>query len=71
MYTVNTEMQNETSETKLGYNIISRAIYYGATLLRGTVPAGDTKYKGILQAWQTRRYGKGYGKGYSKGRRKA
>lgn len=51
MYTVNTEMQNETSETKLGYNIISRAIYYGATLLRGTVPAGDTKYKGIHKVY--------------------
>lgn len=51
MYTVNTEMQNETSETKLGYNIISRAIYYGATLLRGTVPAGDTKYRGIHKVY--------------------
>lgn len=41
--TVNAEMQNTTSESVLGYNLISRAVYYGASLLRSTVPAGDTK----------------------------
>ena len=43
--TVNTEMQNKT--TGLEYNLISRAVYYGASLLRDTVPAGDSSYAGI------------------------
>lgn len=40
--TVNTEMQNKTKN--LGYDIVSRAIYYGATLLRDTLSARNTKY---------------------------
>jgi len=47
--TVNTEMQNKTSG--LGYDLISRAIYYGASLLRDTVPAGDSMYKGIHKVY--------------------
>lgn len=43
--TVNTEMQNKT--TGLGYDLISRAVYYGASLLRDTVPSGDSRYTGI------------------------
>ena len=49
--TVNIEMQGVTSESQLGYNIVSRAIYYGASLLRGTVPAGDTKYSNIHKVY--------------------
>lgn len=49
--TVNTEMQNTTSETILGYNLISRAIYYGASLFRSTVPSGDTKYSNIHKVY--------------------
>ena len=49
MYTTNVEMQNHTS--RLGYSILSRAIYYGATLLRDTVPAGDTKYTNIHKVY--------------------
>lgn len=49
--TVNTEMQNTTSEVMLGYNIVSRAVYYGASLLRDTVPAGDTKYTNIHKVY--------------------
>ncbi len=47
--TVNTEMQNKT--TGLGYNIISRAVYYSASLLRDTVPAGDSEYKGMHKVY--------------------
>lgn len=47
--TVNTEMQNKT--TGLEYNVISRAVYYGASLLRDTVPAGDNKYTGIHRVY--------------------
>lgn len=42
--TVDLEMQNDTSTKSLGYNLISRAIYYGADLLRKTVPAGSENY---------------------------
>lgn len=49
--TVNTEMQNSTSGTTLGYNVVSRAVYYGASLLRNTVPARDTKYTGIHKVY--------------------
>lgn len=49
--TVNAEMQNITSENVLGYNLISRAVYYGASLLRSTVPAGDTKYSNIHKVY--------------------
>ena len=49
--TVNAEMQNTTSESVLGYNLISRAVYYGASLLRSTVPAGDTKYTDIHKVY--------------------
>lgn len=49
--TVNTEMQSTTSESSLGYNLVSRAIYYGASLLRDTVPAGDTKYTNIHKVY--------------------
>lgn len=48
-FTVNTEMQNSTSG--LGYNVVSRAVYYGASLLRDTVPAGDTKYTNIHKVY--------------------
>lgn len=44
-------MQNITSENVLGYNLISRAVYYGASLLRSTVPAGDTKYSNIHKVY--------------------
>lgn len=47
--TVDTEMQNKT--TNLGYNLISRAVYYGALLLRDTVAPGDTDYKGIHKVY--------------------
>lgn len=47
--TVNTEMQNRT--TGLEYNLISRAVYYGASLLRDTVPAGDSSYAGIHKVY--------------------
>lgn len=47
--TVDIEMQNRT--TDLGYNLISRAVYYGASLLRDTVSAGDSKYKGIHKVY--------------------
>lgn len=47
--TVDMEMQNKT--TNLGYNLISRAVYYGASLLRDTVSAGDSKYKGIHKVY--------------------
>lgn len=49
--TVNTEMQNSTSGKVLGYNVVSRAVYYGASLLRNTVPARDTKYTGIHKVY--------------------
>ena len=49
--TVNTEMQKSTSKAALGYDIRSRAIYYGASLLRNTVPAGDTKYTNIHKVY--------------------
>lgn len=49
--TINIEMQKETRESVLGYNIISRAIYYGASVLRDTVKAGDTKYSGIHKVY--------------------
>ena len=49
--TVNTEMQNSTSGKALGYNVVSRAVYYGASLLRNTVPARDTKYTGIHKVY--------------------
>lgn len=49
--TVNAEMQNTTSESVLGYNLISRAVYYGASLLRSTVPSGDTKYTDIHKVY--------------------
>ena len=49
MYTTNLEMQNHTSH--LGYSILSRAVYYAATLLRDTVPAGDTKYTNIHKVY--------------------
>ncbi len=49
--TVNTEMQQIVSEGTLGYNLVSRAIYYGASLLRSTVPAGDTNYTGIHKVY--------------------
>lgn len=49
--TVNFEMQTSTSESALKYNIISRAIYYGASLLRDTVPAGDTKYTNLHKVY--------------------
>lgn len=47
--TVNTEMQGKTKH--LGYNLVSRAIYYGASLLRDTVPASDTKYEHIHKVY--------------------
>lgn len=47
--TVNTEMQVKTSN--LGYNLISRAVYYGASLLRDTVTAGDTYYTGLHKVY--------------------
>ena len=50
-FTVNMEMQNSTSTKVLGYNVVSRAIYYGASLLRDTVPAGDTKYTNIHKVY--------------------
>ena len=46
--TVNTEMQTSKPST---YSIISRAIYYGASLLRDTVPAGDTEYTNIHKVY--------------------
>jgi hypothetical protein len=49
--TVNFEMQNIVNEKQLGYNIISRGVYYGASLLRDTVPAGDTKYSNIHKVY--------------------
>ena len=49
--TVNTEMQRTTLESRLGYNLISRAVYYGASLLRDTVPAGDTEYTNIHKVY--------------------
>jgi hypothetical protein len=49
--TVNFEMQNETNAKSLGYNIISRGIYYEASLLRDTVSAGDTKYNNIHKVY--------------------
>lgn len=47
--TVNTEMQGKTKY--LGYSLVSRAVYYGASLLRDTVPAGDTKYENINKVY--------------------
>lgn len=44
-------MQKIVSEGTLKYNLISRAIYYGASLLRNTVPAGDTEYTGIHKVY--------------------
>lgn len=49
--TVNTEMQTTTSTTVLGYNLVSRALYYVASLLRSTVAANDTKYEGIHKVY--------------------
>lgn len=49
--TVNTEMQNSNSGKVLGYNVVSRAVHYGASLLRNTVPARDTKYTGIHKVY--------------------
>lgn len=46
--TVNLEMQ--TSKPK-EYSLISRAIYYGASLLRNTVPAADTNYTNIHKVY--------------------
>lgn len=46
--TVNTEMQTSKPSA---YSIISRAIYYGASLLRDTVPAGDTDYTNIHKVY--------------------
>lgn len=47
--TVNTEMQNKTAG--LGYSLVSRAVYYGASLLRDTVSAGDSSYVGIHKVY--------------------
>lgn len=49
--TVNTEMQRVTSKSALGYNLVSRAVYYAASLLRGTVPPGDSKYTDIHKVY--------------------
>lgn len=51
LVTFNAEMQTSTSHKALGYDLISRAIYYGASLLRDTVPAGDTKYTNIHKVY--------------------
>ncbi len=42
--TINLEMQGNTRKSKLGYDIKQRAIYYAASLLRGTVARGDRTY---------------------------
>lgn len=47
-YLVNTEMQNVVNTP---YDLISRAIYYGASLLQSTVGAGDTNYTGISKVY--------------------
>ena len=46
--TINLEMQ--TSKPK-EYSVISRAIYYGASLLRNTVPSADTTYSNIHKVY--------------------
>ena len=49
--TINLEMQGNTRKSKLGYDIKQRAIYYAASLLRGTVARGDRTYKGIHKVY--------------------
>jgi predicted transposase/invertase (TIGR01784 family) len=49
--TINFEMQSTTSRSALGYDITQRAIYYAASLLRETVPAGDSKYTNIHKVY--------------------
>ena len=44
--TINLEMQNTNNK-----RMIPRAIYYGASLLRDTVPAGDSKYTNIHKVY--------------------
>lgn len=48
---LNVEMQQKTDPKQLGYDIVSRAIYYGASALRSTVSQGDTKYVGICKSY--------------------
>lgn len=47
--TINFEMQNKFSTSNP--NTISRAVYYGGSLLRSTVPAGDTFYSNLHKVY--------------------
>jgi len=47
--TINFEMQEKFYKDKP--NTISRAVYYGGTLLRSTVPAGDTYYTNLHKVY--------------------
>ena len=49
LVTINIEMQDKFSGERP--NTISRAVYYGGTLLRNTVPAGDRYYSGMHKVY--------------------
>lgn len=49
--TIGLEMQQITSEKILDYNIVSRAVYYAASLLRNTITADNKDYSQIHKVY--------------------
>ncbi len=49
--TIGLEMQQITSEKTLDYNIVSRAVYYAASLLRNTITADNKDYSQIHKVY--------------------
>ena len=49
--TIGLEMQQVTSEKALEYNIVSRAVYYAAALLRNTITADNKDYSQIHKVY--------------------